>query len=59
MRFSAAIQPAAQRTPAPVARPVPRPDEGLTLPQPQPQPPVPACEVPPDLDQRVRLTGEW
>ena len=26
---------------------------------PPPQQPLPACEVPPDLDQRVRLTGEW
>ncbi|MHB1123931.1 MAG: hypothetical protein ACYC0T_14575 [Ramlibacter sp.] len=57
MRFSAAIQPTAPRGPAPVARPVPPPDDAYTLPA--PQPPLPACEVPPDLDQRVRLTGEW
>lgn len=57
MRFSAAIQPAAPRGPAPVARPVPPPDDAVTLPA--PQPPLPAGEVPPDLDQRVRLTGEW
>lgn len=57
MRFSAAIQPPAPGVPAPVAGPVPPPDGAFTLPP--PQPPLPACEVPADLDQRVRLTGEW
>ncbi len=57
MRFSAAIQPSAPRAPAPAARPLPPSDEAFTLPA--PVPPLPACETPPDLDQRVRLTGEW
>lgn len=57
MRFSAAIQPAAPRRPAPVARPTPPSEDAFKLPP--PQQPLPACEVPPDLDQRVRLTGEW
>lgn len=57
MRFSAAIQPAAPRVPVPAARPLPPADEAVTLPP--PVPPLPAFEVPPDLDQRVRLTGEW
>lgn len=57
MRFSAAIQPTAPRGPAPVARPLP-PSEDAFAP-PMPQPPLPAGEVPPDLDQRVRMTGEW
>lgn len=57
MRFSAAIQPAAPRVQAPAARPVPQNEHASTPPMP-PQP-LAACEVPPDLDQRVRLTGEW
>jgi len=57
MRFSAAIQPTAPRRPLPVQPPAP-PREGPTaLHQGTVPPPVP--EVPPDLDQRVRLTGEW
>ncbi len=57
MRFSAAIQPATPVIPAPVAKPMAPADGAYTLPP--PQPPLPACEVPPDLDWRVRLTGEW
>ena len=57
MRFSAAVQNAAPRAPAPVASPVPPRDDAATLQLPtDPRPPY---EVPPDLDQRVRLTGEW
>lgn len=57
MRFSAAIQPTAPRAPTPAAGPLPPGDDAFTLPP--PQQPLPAREVPPDLDQRVRLTGEW
>lgn len=57
MRFSAAIQPAALRVPAPVARAVPPHDDEPSLRT--PPEPLALPELPPDLDQRVRLTGEW
>jgi hypothetical protein len=57
MRFSAAIQQIVVREPEPAPpanAPSPAADGSLpTLAQPA----VPA--PPPDLDQRVRLTGEW
>jgi hypothetical protein len=58
MRFSAAIQPQAPlRTPA-AAELIRRLVAGETMPKPQPAP-VRKDELPADLDQRVRLVGEW
>lgn len=57
MRFSAAIQPTAPHRPAPVQLPAPAHEAKPVLQA--PTAPFQACEVPPDLDQRVRLTGEW
>jgi len=57
MRFSSAIQPTAPRPPAPVQ--LPAPAHEATPVREAPTAPLQACEVPPDLDQRVRLTGEW
>jgi len=58
MRFSAAIQPPSPlRTPA-VAETVRRLVSRELAPRPQPAPPH-AEDLPLDLDQRVRLIGEW
>ena len=57
MRFSAAIQAAAPRGPAPVVGAAPPGDDAATVLA--PPEPMPTEDVPPDLDQRVRLTGEW
>lgn len=57
MRFSAAIQPSAPRSPAPVAALAQDRDPQPVRPVPEREPLAP--EVPPDLDQRVRLSGEW
>lgn len=56
MRFAAVIrqkQPAPVPVPQPIRRPVPGEVAARTLPIPRPQ------ELPADLDQRVRLAGEW
>ena len=57
MRFAAVIrhkQPAPVPVPQPIRRPLPTEFEART----EPVPPRPT-EVPADLDQRVRLAGEW
>lgn len=59
MRFAAVVRPEQpvrmMLPPAPASRPVP--DEWAVR---TTQPPVPQPqEVPADLDQRVRLAGEW
>jgi hypothetical protein len=58
MRFSAAILQIAPREPARV-----RPLTSSPAERPQAEPQEPAREAvqepPPDLDQRVRLSGEW
>jgi hypothetical protein len=58
MRFAAVVrpeQPPRMPPPAPARRPVPDELAARTIPPPVPQP----QEVPVDLDQRVRLAGEW
>jgi hypothetical protein len=58
MRFSAAIQPQQQlRTPA-VAQVIRRLISREPATNPEPAPPR-AEDLPVDLDQRVRLIGEW
>lgn len=57
MRFSAAVHQSVPRQPAPqLAAKLPLGRESQMPPQPAPQA---AQELPQDLDQRVRLSGEW
>jgi hypothetical protein len=59
MRFAAVVRPKQpvrmMPPPAPTLRPVPDERAARTTQPPVPQP----QEVPADLDQRVRLAGEW
>lgn len=57
MRFSTAIAPVVAREPAPLPSKK-NPAESRDPPPEQPVRPA-AQEPPPDLDQRVRLSGEW
>jgi hypothetical protein len=59
MRFAAVVRPKQpvrmMPPPAPALRPVPDERAARTIPPPVSQP----QEMPADLDQRVRLVGEW
>jgi len=57
MRFSTAIHQIIAHQPVP-ARPLKVPVEALPL-RPEHDAPIRSQEPPPDLDQRVRMTGEW
>ena len=58
MRFSAALQQLARLGTLPVQPPQRGAPPAPVLPQ-QPVPPLPQQDLPSDLDQRVRLSGEW
>ena len=58
MRFSAALQQVARLAKAPVSLPA-EPARATPQAKPQPAAPKPPEELPADLDQRVRLIGEW